>query len=125
VVNQLLGANMARVEGISDLTINGRKFSGNSQYRKSSCVLVHGTFLLNFDPELIERYLAAPAKQPAYRGGRSHVQFVTNLNIDSAELCDGLRRAWQARDVTFDVPFARIAALGRERYQSQEWSAKF
>ncbi|HEX9788220.1 MAG TPA: lipoate--protein ligase family protein, partial [Candidatus Binatia bacterium] len=69
LVEELCGAKV-RIEGSSDLTTDGLKFSGNAQYRKSRCVLVHGTFLLSFDLRLIERYLSVPAKQPAYRDGR-------------------------------------------------------
>jgi lipoate-protein ligase A len=125
LINELFGAKTACIKGISDLAMNGLKFSGNAQYRKSSCILVHGTFLLSFDLALMEKCLALPAKQPAYRGGRPHLRFVTNLNVDSAQLCDGLRKTWQARDEVCDVPFPRIAALIRERYQKHEWSAKF
>jgi lipoate-protein ligase A len=125
VVNELLRATRVRIQGISDLTIDGVKFSGNAQYRKSNCVLVHGTFLLKFELALIERYLRQPARQPAYRQGRPHAQFVTNLEIDAAELCRRLKEAWQASDEFFEVPFSRIDALVKERYQRREWSEKF
>jgi lipoate-protein ligase A len=114
-----------RIQGISDLTIDGFKFSGNAQYRKSTCVLVHGTFLINFDLATIARYLTLPARQPAYREGRPHLQFVTNLEIDAAELRAGLKAAWQATDGFFEVPFSRIDALVKERYRRREWSEKF
>jgi lipoate-protein ligase A len=125
VVNELCRAKRVRIQGISDLTIDGLKFSGNAQYRKSTCVLVHGTFLINFDLATIARYLTLPARQPAYREGRPHLQFVTNLEIDAAELRAGLKAAWQATDGFFEVPFSRIDALVKERYQRREWSEKF
>ncbi|MGH7851987.1 MAG: lipoate--protein ligase family protein, partial [Candidatus Binatia bacterium] len=70
VVEEVCGVT-ARLEGISDLTYNGFKFSGNAQYRKARFLLVHGTFLLNFDLSVIEALLPVPAKQPAYRRMRS------------------------------------------------------
>ncbi|HLN84467.1 MAG TPA: lipoate--protein ligase family protein, partial [Candidatus Binatia bacterium] len=66
IVQAITGLEVA-LEGISDLAIGARKFSGNAQYRKSRAVLIHGTFLLDFDLSLIGRYLQLPSKQPAYR----------------------------------------------------------
>lgn len=124
LVEALCGAK-TRVEGISDLTFDGRKFSGNAQYRKSHFVLVHGTFLLNFDLRLIERYLPVPDRQPAYRHGRPHLEFITNLHLSAASLCERLQEAWTARELFADPPLARIDRLVRERYESAEWSEKF
>ena len=120
-----ISAVEARLDGISDLTVDGRKFSGNAQYRKARCLLVHGTFLVNFDLALIEKILAMPAKQPAYRKGRSHLQFVANLNIAPAQLCHALRETWEAKTSLVDVPFARIDELVRTRYANDAWSKKF
>src|SRR5262245_25737991 len=91
-----LVSDEVRVEGISDLTVAGRKFSGNAQYRKSRYVLVHGTFLVSFDLSMIDRCLPLPAKQPAYRANRSHLDFVTNLNCDLDRIRSGLRDHWNA-----------------------------
>ncbi|MGH7794913.1 MAG: lipoate--protein ligase family protein [Candidatus Binatia bacterium] len=124
-VDEMCGAEKVRIEGISDLAIDGQKFSGNAQYRKSSCVLVHGTFLLNFDLKIIDKYLSVPAKQPAYREARPHLQFVKNLNVDAVQLCERLKTAWRAKEESYEVPFARIEELVRGRYSRPEWSEKF
>jgi lipoate---protein ligase len=124
-VVEALSGKAARFDGISDLTIDGLKFSGNAQYRKARCALVHGTFLLNFDLPAIERLLPVPAKQPAYRGNRPHRMFVTNLHLDSRELVDALRGAWSADEVFTEVPTTRIEQLTRERYGQSWWSEKF
>lgn len=122
----LCGAQRVRVEGISDLAIAGRKFSGNAQYRKANCVLVHGTFLLDFDLSQIERYLKLPARQPAYRKGRPHLEFLMNLNMDAARLCQRLREAWGAAQAALpNLPPGRIEELVRERHQKREWLRKF
>jgi lipoate-protein ligase A len=120
----LCGAK-AQIEGISDLAVAGRKFSGNSQYRKSRFVLVHGTFLLNFDLRWIECCLRMPSKQPDYRRKRSHLEFITNLDIDTARGSAGLRDTWQAQEVLHEIPLTRIDALVRERYSNPAWSDKF
>jgi lipoate---protein ligase len=124
LVEDLCGAG-TRIEGISDLTIDGLKFSGNAQYRKSRFALVHGTFLLNFDLRLIEQYLPVPLRQPAYRNGRVHLEFITNLHVDHASLCERLKKAWSAREVFDAVPLARIDQLVHDRYGRTEWSEKF
>ena len=123
-VEELCGA-ASRVEGVSDIAVAGRKCSGNAQYRKSHFVLVHGTFLLNFDLALIEKYLPVPARQPEYRKGRPHSGFITNLHLDPASLCEGLKKAWTARDVFEDLPLARIDQLVDDRYGRTEWLEKF
>ena len=55
------------------------KFSGNAQRRKKHFLLFHGTFLLNFDLQLVEKYLRTPSKEPDYRKGRPHKDFLMNL----------------------------------------------
>ena len=114
-----------RIKGISDITLGGRKFSGNAQYRKSRFALVHGTFLLNFDLSLIEKYLTVPARQPAYRNGRGHLQFVTNLRVDPAALRERLQQVWAARDLFQNAPLRRMDQLVRDRYERSEWCEKF
>jgi lipoate-protein ligase A len=120
----LTGLEVA-LEGISDLAIGARKFSGNAQYRKSRAVLIHGTFLLDFDLSLIARYLQLPSKQPAYRQNRSHVEFLMELPVRSAELCERLQESWSARSALDKIPTDRIEVLVRERYGRKEWSEKF
>lgn len=124
VVAELCGVH-ARCDGISDLTTNALKFSGNAQYRKSRSVLVHGTFLFDFDLRLLETYLNVPDKQPAYRQGRAHLNFVTNVSVDPARLRDRLKDAWNASENIREIPRAHIDELVRKRYGREEWSEKF
>lgn len=124
LIAALTGVNVA-VEGVSDLTVSGRKFSGNAQYRKARYALVHGTLLLNFDLARIERCLRMPMQQPDYRQNRPHADFVTNLRIDAVRLCQGLRDEWQARASLAVVPLDAIETLVRNRYGRPEWSGKF
>ncbi len=113
------------VGGVSDLTVNGRKFSGNAQYRKAHYVLVHGTFLVDFDITLMDRYLRLPAKQPAYRQNRPHLEFVSNLRVESRRLRRSLKEGWEASGDRTEVPLDRVQALVRCRYGRVEWSNKF
>ena len=124
LIGQLAGVQVS-MQGSSDLTVAGRKFSGNAQYRKARYVLVHGTFLLNFDLSMIARFLRMPAKQPAYREHRSHLEFITNLNLTSMQVRDCIKDGWNAVEEFPDVPLARMEALVKERYGREEWSKKF
>jgi len=124
IVQALTGLEVA-LEGISDLAIGARKFSGNAQYRKSRAVLIHGTFLLDFDLSLIGRYLQLPSKQPAYRQNRSHLEFLTKLPVRSAELRERLQESWSARTALDKIPIDRIDMLVQQRYGGKEWSEKF
>lgn len=124
MIQSLMGLK-ASVEGISDLALVGKKFSGNAQYRKRRGVLVHGTFLLNFELPLIERYLAMPSRQPAYRRQRGHADFVMNLQLDPTRVCAGLIDTWRAERKFTDIPWAAIERLAHERYRDAGWLRKF
>jgi len=125
---RLIGSLMATdicIDGISDLTSAGHKFSGNAQYRKSRAILVHGTFLLDFDLSMIEVCLPIPAKQPAYRLKRGHRDFVTNLNIAPRYLRELLSECWKVDSKLNDISRERIDSLVRSRYGTTEWTRKF
>jgi lipoate-protein ligase A len=119
------GGPAAEIQGISDLALGGRKFSGNAQHRKRLCSLFHGTFLLDFDIALIETCLLMPSRQPDYRRGRSHETFLCNLGIASDGLRLALREAWGAKEVLREIPFDRIETLVGERYAQKEWNFKY
>jgi lipoate---protein ligase len=118
-------AETIQIQGISDLAVGGRKFSGNAQHRKRFCSLFHGTFLLDFDLGLVETCLPMPSKQPAYRGGRSHQAFLCNLSMTPSDVRRALKQIWGADEQLQEIPFDRIEALKRERYSRDEWIFKF
>src|SRR4051812_29574332 len=74
-VRSVSGSGEVMIEGCSDLTLGGRKFSGNAQRRRQKFLLFHGTFLLGMDLGMIEQALRTPSKQPKYRDGRAHGDF--------------------------------------------------
>ncbi|MCW5895605.1 MAG: lipoate--protein ligase family protein [Bacteroidetes bacterium] len=123
VFSNLLHENV-EVRGSSDLAITGRKFSGNAQRRKLKALLFHGTFLLNFNLELIEKYLKLPPKQPEYREQRSHLDFVTNIGSIPSIVNKELRKAWNADTPLAEIPSDRIQALVEEKYSKEEWNFK-
>lgn len=83
---------------ISDIALAAgrRKISGNAQKRGRDFILHHGTILYAADLSLIVRYLAMPPSMPEYRQARSHLEFVTNAQLDIRRFKDGLCAQFQA-----------------------------
>ena len=86
IINDLLikGLNEAGLEnvmyrGISDLAVNDKKIMGSSIYRKPGMLFYHAVFNYGESPEYIASYLRHPVREPDYRKGRSHTDFVTTL----------------------------------------------
>ena len=69
-----------KIKGYTDLCINNKKFSGNSQRRLRHVLLFHGTIMYNFDLDIISKTLKHPSKEPDYRKKRTHLSFLTNFN---------------------------------------------
>jgi lipoate-protein ligase A len=66
-------------EGISDIAISGKKILGSSIYRFKEKLLYHAVLNFAEPTSTFERYLKHPLKEPDYRKGRSHSDFVTSL----------------------------------------------
>jgi lipoate-protein ligase A len=105
--------------------ITSLKFSGNAQRRKKNFLLFHGTFLLSFDIALIDKFLRMPSKEPDYREGRSHKDFLTNLDLPVDAVKQALSKAWSAESKLEVVPHDAIALLARDKYVTKEWNFKF
>ena len=63
-----------------------KKFSGKSLRVKRRHLLYHGTLLFDFDMELVARCLRHPPREPNYRAGRPHADFLTNLPATREQL---------------------------------------
>jgi lipoate-protein ligase A len=107
--------------GTSDVACAGRKFSGNSQQRKRRHLLHHGTILYGFDLTLVGRYLRMPLRRPDYRKDRQHVNFLTNLPVEPAEIRRRLRGAWHAKTELPALPQDSMQQLAAEKYSREEW----
>lgn len=110
--------------GISDLAVGGRKCSGNAQQRKRAHVLHHGTLLYDFDLDGIGRYLRAPPRQPEYRAGRGHPEFLCNLPLTADELKRRLREVWRAAPTDDAWPVEMVRDLVAEKYGRAEWNRR-
>jgi lipoate-protein ligase A len=120
----LLGPDL-RVQGHTDLTRNGLKFSGNAQKRKLKALLFHGTFLLGLDPGMVERTLKMPSQEPGYRANRPHRDFMVNLEAQASQVEGALVHGWGAREPLKEVPTESIFRLAREKYNRSEWNWRF
>jgi lipoate-protein ligase A len=121
----LLGRTV-EIQGVSDLTIDGIKFSGNAQRRKKRCLLFHGSFLLNFDLNLISELLRPPARQPEYRANREHGAFLRNIGLDQTVVGNAIAASWNAIpragvDVEQRIRELTIE-LARAKYSTDEWN---
>ena len=86
--------------GRNDITVDGRKFSGNAFYKSGANAYHHGTLLLHVDMDNLARYLNVPQQKLASKGVSSVRARVVNLK----ELCP---------DITIPaLKDALISALG-------------
>ena len=81
-------------EGDTDLAWEGIKVSGNAQRRLRQACLFHGSILCQASLEDMGQVLSHPSREPSYREGRPHAQFVRNTELDPDELAEALLQAW-------------------------------
>jgi lipoate-protein ligase A len=74
-----LGVRDLSLKGISDIAIGDRKILGSSMANHRSRLVYHAVINVGEDPSLFERYLLHPHREPGYRSGRRHGEFVTSL----------------------------------------------
>ncbi len=74
-----MGVERLGTRGISDITIDNRKIVGSSMRKLNEMLIYHAVMNLAEDPAIFGRYLLHPRREPDYRAGRSHTEFVTSL----------------------------------------------
>lgn len=94
-------------KGISDLAINDKKILGSSIYHKRQRFFYHAVLNVSEDVDLIEKYLKPPEKEPDYRKGRSHKEFVTSI-------------LEQGFDVNVDVIKSALEAVLQQNFFEQQ-----
>ncbi len=81
--------------GISDIALEGRKILGCSMFKSRHLYFYQGSMLVNPDLFRISTYLIHPSREPGYRRGRSHSDFVTSLWLSGYPLpINNLRQAF-------------------------------
>lgn len=96
------GVGTITMRGVSDLCLGDRKIAGTALRLWRGLVLFQVSILVDMDLGLLERYLPMPSREPDYRQGRGHLEFVTSLRAAGTQA--GLRELGSALE----------RALGRE-----------
>lgn len=124
----------AKFEGKSDLTIDGKKFSGNASHVYKNKIMQHGTMLFSSDLKRLNQLLKVNPLKFKDRGVRSIRSKVTNISdylsspITLAEFSQLI-----IKEVYLNFPDAReftlsasdkenIESLMDEKYNNWEWN---
>ncbi|TGM80013.1 lipoate--protein ligase family protein [Leptospira bouyouniensis] len=109
-------------KGKSDLVLEKdgefKKISGNAQFRKRSCIVQHGTLIL--EESLIGRVaevLNHPPEEPDYRKERTHKDFLTSLPTFFSEekwAVDLVREVFHYLEEPLPSDFSNISFFGRD-----------
>ncbi len=116
------------VLGRGDLVIEDRKFGGSAQRRLQNWFMVHCSILFDFPIERIARCLKMPSRQPEYRAGRSHENFLSNLPLPPETLEAAIRHAFTASPIPLPVPLvppALLESLLSEKFANRHWIERF
>ena len=126
-----LGVADARHTGRNDLTIDGKKFSGNAQYLRRDVVLHHGSLLFDTDLEALVRALSVDDEKIVSKGIQSVRQRVTNIadylpnKMTSLEF-RGVMLSYLLRDMdTYTLTerdIRRVIELRQSLFDQWEWN---
>jgi len=114
-------AKAVKIEGHTDLAIEGTKFSGNAQRRRRHAFLFHGTILLKFDLNLFGKVLRMPSTEPDYRSGRPHEVFCQNIPLTPRTVKQVLSQAWECQGQAPPVNTDKVQHLAKEKYSRSDW----
>lgn len=120
------------ISGRNDITVDGRKFSGNAYYAQGERAYHHGTIMLSVDAQQLTRYLNVHEDKYRSKGVDSVRARVVNLcALDSGITVEGMKtRLLRAFETAYQgkaqpVPGAWMREeelqVRRERFQSWEW----
>lgn len=104
------GVTGLRLAGISDIALGDKKILGCSMFKSRALFFYQGSLLLHPDLARIGRYLSHPSREPDYRQGRDHGDFITSLweqghRIPLAGLAAAMTAALpQLRDLLLAAP---------------------
>ncbi len=121
---------------VNDLTVSGKKISGNAQTRRFGKVLQHGTILMKVDPDLMFSVLKVPDEKMKFKLIQIVKDRVTSLeklgvSAEFSECGDALVQGFsQVLNIDFkpseptEEEMALAKELAREKYQKGEWNNK-
>ncbi|MFW9944725.1 MAG: biotin/lipoate A/B protein ligase family protein, partial [Candidatus Sifarchaeia archaeon] len=125
----------AQFKPINDIISGGKKISGNAQTRRHSCVLQHGTTLLDLDVEVMFSILKVPQEKISDKMIADARQRVTSIRdllgrqVSMDELREalvaGFSEALNLELVPGDLTVEEMnlaASLVHEKYGTDEWN---
>ncbi len=123
----------AEFSGRNDLTIDGRKFSGNSQYVRKGRILHHGCIMLDSNLKKVQDALRVKAAKFESKSMKSVRSRITTINehashrISMEEFREALKRQTAARNelktyVLTEADKEGIRKLQKEKYETWEWN---
>jgi len=129
-----LGIN-AEFTGRNDLTVKGKKFSGNAFYFTEEKAYHHGTILFNTDVESLVDYLRVSKEKMKSKGVKSVRSRVVNLkdlkdsltlNAIKKELEESFKNIYSSNNSSFKKVFIKPSELNElkplyEKYSSWDW----
>ncbi len=123
----------AEINGRNDITIDGKKFSGNSQYLREGRVMHHGTILFDSDLSVVGEALHVDESKIRAKGVKSVRSRVTNVlaylprpiplpEFRAALLASILAQTPGEEYVLTPEDLGAIERLRAERYATWEWN---
>lgn len=123
----------SEISGRNDISIAGKKFSGNAQYVKDGRVMHHGTLMYSSNLDILESILKPDPAKFVGKGIKSVRSRVTNisehmpgpLSVEQFKeaLLSALIRQYPAVEYRLSSrDDAEIKTLSRERYSTEEWN---
>ena len=123
----------AEFNGRNDVTIDGAKFSGNSQYSKKGRLMHHGCIMLDSDLGVVSEALRVKDVKFSSKAVKSVRSRVTTINANAPEPIDMETFKALLRDQIFSTShpttailtpeqIKEIRALRDEKYATWEWN---
>lgn len=122
----------AELNGRNDITINGKKISGNAQYSNNECILHHGSILFNTDLDELVKSITVSDDKIVSKGIKSVHERVTNVvdnldkKIDTLEFRD-LMIGYLLKNVegTYKLTqedILRVNEIADNKFRTWEWN---
>jgi len=122
----------AELSSRNDITVDGKKVSGNAQRKSGKKLLQHGTLLVNLDTSNMGDILTGNPEKYLSKGVSSHKSRVTNLinyfhgmsaNECMSTLREKLLENCASETIEIDVCVEKSAyALAENKYRTWEWN---
>ena len=120
----------AELSGRNDLTIAGRKFSGNAQYARRGRVMHHGTLMFDSRLDTLTQALRPSDSKLEGKAVQSVRSRVTNIREHTDSTMEDFRAALLtalfpkglAAQPLSESALAEIDALRREKYDTWDWT---